>query len=151
MKVVIDTNIIINGASDENSVGFKIIKEIIGGRILAYATHQTMSENRHMLRNLVRDKEYNILLEDFFRKLNIVKVYKPIRIVSDPEDNKLVESAAASSADYLITSDREVLAVAEYGVTQIVTPQEFWAKYTAESEDSSSSWDDWSKMLLGGQ
>src|SRR5438046_117113 len=111
MKVVIDTNILINGANDESSYAFRIIKEIIAGKIEAYANHQTMSENRQMLRKMVNDREYRQSLEDFFAVLNIVKVFKHLRVVSDPEDNKLIESAAASGADYLITEDREVLAL----------------------------------------
>lgn len=149
MKIVIDTNILINASADESSHAFRIIKEVIDGRIEAYATHQTMGENRQMLRKLVRDKEYKILLEDFFRKLNMVKVYKPLDVVADDEDNKLIESAASSSADYLITEDKEVLDLDEYHRTKIVTPKEFWATYK-NGEDSDSSWDDWSKMLMGG-
>src|SRR3989338_8473494 len=74
MKVVIDTNIIVAGANDESSLAFKIVKEVIDGRLEAFATHQTMSENRQMLRKLVRDREYKTLLEDFFRRLKIVKL-----------------------------------------------------------------------------
>ena len=58
MRVVIDTNILIGGAGDESSYAFKIIKEVIEGRIEAYANHQTMSENRQMLRKLVKDRAY---------------------------------------------------------------------------------------------
>ena len=151
MKVVIDTNIIINASSDENSYAFKIIKEVIAGKIEAYANHQTMSENRQMLRKLVRDREYRETLEDFFRELNIVKVYQHLKVVSDPEDNKLIESAAASGADYLITEDREILDLEKYQRTEILTPKDFWAKYEAESSgDDNSAWGDWSRMLMGG-
>ena len=148
MKVVIDTNILINASTDESSYAFRIIREVIEGRIEAFATHQTMGENRQMLRKLVRDREYKTLLEDFFRKLKIVKVFKPLNVVSDPEDNKLFESAASSGADYLITNDREVLDIGEYHGTEVITPQDFWAKYKAESDDD-SAWGDWTKMLMG--
>ncbi len=147
-KVVIDTNIIVAGANDESSLAFKIVKEVIDGRLEAFATHQTMSENRQMLRKLVRDREYKTLLEDFFTNLQIVQIYQHLNVVADPEDNKLVESAVSSGADYLITNDKEVLDVDEYHGTKIVTPQEFWAKYKND-EDSGSGWSDWTKMLMG--
>lgn len=171
MKVVIDTNVIVHGADDESSYAFRIIKEVIDGRLEAFATHQTMSENRQMLRKLVRDREYKKLLEDYFRELQIVKVFQPLNVVSDPEDNKLIESAVSSGADFLITNDKEVLALDEYpgsgsliGLrpgeedqtslpgrhgTKIVTPDEFWAKYKAESSDDGSAWSDWTRMLMG--
>lgn len=148
MRVVIDTNILINGAADESSVAFKIIKEVIEGRIEAYATHQTMGENRQMLRKLVRDREYRELLEEYFRNLQIVKVFQHLHVVSDEEDNKLIESAASSGADYLITNDKEVLALENYHNTKIVLPDEFWATYKNNSDDT-SAWGDWAKMLMG--
>ena len=146
MRVVIDTNILIGGADDESSHAFKIIKAVIDGRLEAYATHQTMSENRQMLRKLVKDRAYRETLEDFFRNLQIVKPYKRLDVVSDPEDNKLFESAAAVGADYLITNDREVLDVGEYGKTKVLPPLEFWAKYT--EEDGDSAWQEWANMLF---
>ncbi|MBI4050113.1 MAG: putative toxin-antitoxin system toxin component, PIN family [Candidatus Doudnabacteria bacterium] len=148
MKIVIDTNVLINGAADEQSVAFKIVKEVIEGRIEAYATHQTMSENRQMLRKLVRDPEYRELLEEYFRNLQIVKVFQALNVVADPEDNKLFESAASSGAEYLISNDKEVLAVEQYHNTKIVPPDEFWATYKNETDDG-SAWNDWAKMLMG--
>lgn len=146
MKVVIDTNILVSAAQDENSMAWKIIREVIEGRLEAFATHQTMSENRQMLRKLIRDRQYRELLEEYFRRLLIVKVFKPVQVVSDPEDNKLFESAVASGADYIITNDGDVLYVEEFKGVKVVTPEEFWAKY---KEDDDSAWQDWSKMLMG--
>jgi len=149
MKVVIDTNILINAASDESSYAFRIIKEVIEGRVEAYATHQTMSENRQILRKLVRDREYRELLEEYFRKLNVTKIFKPVNVVADLEDNKLFESVVASGAEYLISEDKEVLEVGEYHNCQVISPQDFWAKYQNQADDG-SAWSDWSKMLMGG-
>ena len=147
MRVVIDTNILVGGADDESSYAFKIIKEVIDGRLEAFATHQTMSENRQMLRKLVKDRTYRETLEEFFRNLKIVKPFKRLDVVSDPEDNKLFESAAAANADYLISNDREVLDIGEFRKTSVVTPSEFWSKY--DNQDDDSSWNNWARMLMG--
>lgn len=160
MKIVIDTNILINASADESSYAFRIVKEVIVGRLEAFATHQTMSENRQMLQKLVKDKEYKTLLEDFFRKLKIVKFHSaPFtpslqkrglgELLSDQEDVKLLESAFASGADYLITNDRELLDVEQLNTTKIVIPQDFWNVYKNNDNDSNSAWGDWTKMLLG--
>ena len=159
MKVVIDTNILINASADESSYAFRIIKEVIEGRLEAFATHQMMGENRQMLRKLVRDREYREILEEFFRRLQIVNPSRPLsadtlpssgegRIVSDPEDVKLFESAKAAQADYIISEDREVLSVGDYEGTEVITPQDFWTKYQGEKDDG-SAWQDWGKMILG--
>ena len=162
MKVVIDTNILINAAGDEESRAFKILKEVIEGRIEAFATHQTMSENRQMLRKLISDREFRELVEEYFRVLNITKprLNLPLPaeggqgekesgwVVSDPEDNKLFESIAASGAEYLISEDKEVLAVENWHGCEVITPAEFWAKYKNSSDDG-SAWGDFTKMLMG--
>lgn len=148
MKVVIDTNILINAAGDESSYAYKILREVIEGRLVASATHQTMSENRQMLRKLVRDREYREMLEEYFRRLNVTKTYKPVNVVSDPEDNKLFESVAASGAEYLISEDREVLAAENYHGCEMITPNDFWAKYQSNRDDG-SAWGDWTKMVMG--
>lgn len=148
MRVVVDTNILINASSDESSYAFRIIKEVIEGRLEAFATHQMMGENRQMLRKLVKDREYRDLLEEFFRKLRIVKVYKSLNIVSDPEDNKLFESAVSSGADYIISEDKEVLDAGEYHGSEVISPKDFWAKYQGAKDDD-SQWNQWTKMLLG--
>lgn len=156
-KVVIDTNILIGGAYDENSASWKIIKGVIEGRIEAYATHNTMKENRLLLNQAVMDREYKELLEGYFRRLKIVKVHNaPFtpsyikrglgELLKDEEDYKLFESALAAEARYLITNDRDVLYVEEFEGVKVVTPEDFWGKY---KEDDDSTWQDWTKMLMG--
>ncbi|MBI4050464.1 MAG: putative toxin-antitoxin system toxin component, PIN family [Candidatus Doudnabacteria bacterium] len=168
VKVVIDTNILINASADESSYAFRIVKEVIEGRIEAFATHQMMSENRQMLRKLVKDRKYKELLENFFTRLKIVKIHNspppslilregapPLRVrggweelLSDKDDLKLFESALVAKADYIISEDKEVLAVENYAGTEAITPKDFWTKYQGE-KDGDSEWRDFSRMILG--
>jgi len=148
MRVVIDTNILIGGADDENSHSFKIIKEVIDGRLRAFVTHQTMKENKLLLRKSVKDWEYKELLSEYFRRLKIVRRKVKLDVVGDKEDNKLFESAVSSGAKYLITSDREVLDIGEYEGVEVINPERFWTRYQNEG-DSGSIWSEWAKMVLG--
>ena len=126
MRVVIDTNILIDGADDENSHSFKIVKEVVDGRLQAFATHQTMRENKSLLGQVVTDRDYRDFLSNYFRQLKIVRRRGKLDVVSDKEDNKLFESAVASGAQYLITNDREVLDVGEHEGVEVITPEKFW-------------------------
>lgn len=155
MKVVIDTNILINAAGDESSHAFRIVREVIEERLLAYANHQTMSENRQILRKLVKDRVYREMLEEYFRKLKVVKSSSLKSLPSGGggmgggrEDLKLFQSAIAARADYLITEDREVLEVEKYQGTEVITPRDFWIKYQGETGND-SVWEDWTKIILG--
>lgn len=147
IRVVVDTNILIGGAYDDSSYSFKIIQEVIAGRLQAFATHQTMRENKSLLGQIVTDRDYKELLTKYFHNLQIVRREKRLDVIQDKEDNKLFESAVAAKAEFLITNDREVLDVGEYEGVEVVRPDEFWSRY--KNDDSGSAWSEWGKMLLG--
>jgi uncharacterized protein len=146
MKVVLDTNVIIDGFKDEYSYQKRIIDEIISGGIEAYANHQTMRENKLILSQLIDNPEYRSELNDFFSQLNIVTNRHQIHIVRDPEDNKILESAVESGAEYLITNDNDLLSLEKYEHVSIVTPASFWARYKDDGEDM---WTRWTSFITG--
>lgn len=47
------------------------------------------------------------------------------KICRDPNDLKYLEAAASADADFLISSDKDLLALKTFGKTQIVTPNKF--------------------------
>ena len=135
-KVVLDTNVLINGFKDEYSYEKRIIDAVIGGEIEAYANRQTMRENKLMSRQVIGNpNEYQKDLNDFFSQLNLVDNHRQIHIVSDPEDNKILESAVEAEAEYLVTSDNDLLQLDEYQGVKIVNPAQFWVKYKDEGGD----------------
>lgn len=48
-----------------------------------------------------------------------------IRLCRDPKDNMLLEAAAASKAHYLITGDKDLLALKTFKNTKILKPAQF--------------------------
>ena len=52
-----------------------------------------------------------------------------IEILLDLSDNKFLEVAAASSADYLITGNNLDFTITEFEYTRIVSPKEYWNNY----------------------
>ena len=46
-------------------------------------------------------------------------------IVDDPTDNRILECAATSGSDYLVSGDNHLLKVGQYQGCKIVTPAEF--------------------------
>jgi putative PIN family toxin of toxin-antitoxin system len=147
MKVVLDTNVLITGFKDEYSYQKQIINEIISGRIEAYANHQTIRENKLILNNLIQDDSYKRELDNFFAQINSVINRRQIRIVSDPEDNKILESAVEAKADYLITEDRVLLDLSPFRDIKIVEPIVFWKNY--EEGQGNDPWAKWIKFVSG--
>jgi len=140
MRVVIDTNILINGSTDDYNYGNRIVDAILDGTITAFANKATRNENKLLTRIKIKDQDYLDKLKDFFGKLKIVQTKHPIKIVRDPEDNKLLESAVAAHAEYLVTSDMDLLILGNYEHIKIVRPEEFWNIY---EEAQGNRWQNW--------
>ncbi|MDB4940204.1 MAG: hypothetical protein JWO40_629 [Candidatus Doudnabacteria bacterium] len=149
MKVVLDTNVLISGFKDEYSYQKQIIDEIIAGRIEAYANHQTVRENKLILNNLIQEDSYKRELDSFFSQVNSVINRRQIRVVSDPEDNKILESAVEAKADYLITEDQALLELDPFQGIKIVPPIVFWKNY--EEGQGNDPWAKWIKFVSGDQ
>jgi putative PIN family toxin of toxin-antitoxin system len=59
-------------------------------------------------------------------------VYFPrikLDIISDKNDNMIIELADASSADFIITGNTTDFTFSHYKTTKIVTPREYWMIY----------------------
>ena len=146
MKVVLDTNVLIDGIKDDNSYEKRIIDAVIEGKIEAYANRQTMQENRLIVSQLLDNPQYESEVNDFFAQLNYVVNRHNINVVRDREDNKILESAVEAKADYLVTRDNDLLRIGSYEDIKIVNPSEFWVRY---SDDDNSLWNQWAAFIKG--
>lgn len=135
MKIVLDTNVLIDGFKDGHSYEKRIIDAVINGEVEAFANKQTLRENHLLLGMRVEDESYHKELDSFFTQVNDVINRRRINVVRDPEDNKILESAVEARADYLVTSDNDLLTLKEFRRIKIVTPIEFWKTYKDEGMD----------------
>ena len=146
MKIVLDTNVIIDGIKDEYSYEKQIIDAVRSGEIEAYANHQTIQENKLIMRRLIENPEYEKDINDLLSQINHVVNRRQINIVRDPEDNKILESAVEAGAEYLVTRDNDLLSLESYGDVEIVNPSQFWVRYKDESGDL---WKQWAGFFSG--
>ena len=70
MKIVIDTNVIIDGIKDDYSYEKQILDCVIKGEIEAYANHQTLSENKLIMKQLINDESYKQEINNLFAQIN---------------------------------------------------------------------------------
>jgi putative PIN family toxin of toxin-antitoxin system len=146
MKVVLDTNILIDGFKDDYSFEKKIIDAVLEGDLEAYANKRTLRENRRLSSQLIENPGYQNFLEKFFESVRDVYGRQRLNVVRDPEDNKILESALSARAEYLITNDNDLLTLEEFRGIKIVRPAEFWAKFKDEGMEF---WKDWTKFITG--
>ena len=48
-------------------------------------------------------------------------------VKDDPTDNRILECAVAGRSEYIVTGDKHLLRLGQFGETRIVTPAEFLA------------------------
>lgn len=144
MKVVLDTNVLIDGFKDEYSYQKRIIDAVIAGELEAYANKQTLQENQLILKQLIDNSDYKQQLEEFFAHVNRVTNRRRVHVVGDREDNKILESAVEARADYLVTSDNDLLSLKQYQDVVIVSPAGFWTNYKDSGGDL---WKQWTQFI----
>ena len=145
LKIVIDTNVLIDGSTDDYNYCNRVINEVIAGDCLAYANHSTIRENLLLINRKITDEGYKKRLQYFFNKLQPVDNFATSLVAEDEEDNKILGSALAAKADFLITADRHLLKIGQVQGVKIVTPAEFWNRY---EDNSDSGWLTWLKNFV---
>lgn len=63
------------------------------------------------------------------------ELYKPnikLNIITDQDDNMILELAEESNADFIITGNTNDFTMSAYKSTKIVTPKEYWENYKPE-------------------
>ncbi|MDR1339135.1 MAG: putative toxin-antitoxin system toxin component, PIN family [Prevotellaceae bacterium] len=128
MKVIFDTNVWISFLIGKR---LSFIKEYIAdARITIIITGQLIEEikevtQRKQLRKYFpQEKVWELLnfLDTIAKKIEI----KPTHFMSrDPKDNFLLDLTDASSADYLITGDKDLLSLNPFKTAKILTPADF--------------------------
>lgn len=61
------------------------------------------------------------------------KIYEPkteLQIIKDDADNRILELAQISKADFIITGNTKDFTMESFGETKIVTPKEYWEKHS---------------------
>jgi len=142
MRVVLDTNVLINGFDDDYSVQAKLINAVIEGELEAIVTAQVLREYSKLMRKLVRDVTYRERIEQYIAAAKEVQPSDVALQIDDEEDRKFLAAAVGGSATHVVTSDRHLLDVGEAGDVRVVTPQEAWVHWQ-DSLDDAASWRGW--------
>ncbi len=144
MKVVLDTNTLIDASEDFYHYANRIIDLVIAGQIEAYANKATLRENKFLSSKKIQDEGFHKKLDYFFDLVKPIENSERLEVVEDRDDNKILESALAAKADYLITSDKHLLKIEKFKGIKIVTPARFWTLW----EDEREGWAKWLRNFI---
>ena len=131
-KLILDTNIIVS-ALISNSIPTKILYELVlTQKVKVCLTEEIFAEYIEVLNRekFTKYTNFKSKADIVLNKLREISTYyetnRKIEILSDTSDNKFLELAAVSSADYLITGNTLDFQITEFEYTRILTPREYW-------------------------
>ncbi|MDP2792486.1 MAG: putative toxin-antitoxin system toxin component, PIN family [Sulfurisoma sp.] len=137
LRVVLDTNVLLSGIAYPASVPGKVLAAWRHGSVDVLLSAYILDELRRVLPRLAHRHGLTLAeIDDLVDALSIqAEVIEPLpgvepdlRDVDDqPVLGTLLAALKTSGADYLITGDKDLLAMAER--YPIVTPAKFWATH----------------------
>lgn len=132
LRVVLDTNVLVSGLAYPASLPGRIVGAWRQGAIVVVLSHYILDE---MVRVLPRLSKITLTAADI-RDLADTFMFLADVIdpdaeqdadLRDPNDQPVLATWKAAQADYLITGDKDLLALAER--YPIVSPAEFWNRH----------------------
>jgi putative PIN family toxin of toxin-antitoxin system len=134
-KIVIDTNVLVSALIQRSYPYYIVFEAFSNNEIQLCLSEELFAEYFNVL-NRKKFSRYpdfianaQALLVDLEKIA--VKFYPTVHleIISDSDDNKLLELAVSCNADFLITGNTKDFTLHEYKGTKIVTPKEYWTEY----------------------
>ena len=134
LRVVLDTNVLVSGIAYPKSISGRIVGAWNQGAIKVVLSRYILGEMARILPRLDQKlhwnpSDYADLIDILTLRAELVEP-EPLdpKAVRDPGDVPVLGTLLASKADYLITGDKDLLALAEK-YSNIVLPADFWRKH----------------------
>jgi uncharacterized protein len=132
LRVVLDTNVILSGIAYPTSIPGRIVAGWNQGTISVTLSHHILDE---VVRSLPRILRGRLSLDEIRELVDslvfIAEVVEPATVkepaLRDEADLPILGTLLAAQADYLITGDKDLLALADR--YPIVTPAAFWQRH----------------------
>ena len=133
LRVVLDTNVLVSGIAYPASVPGRIVATWRQGGLDVALSRYILDELSRVLPRLNHRLNWSEAdFADFIDILAInVDMVEPVAIsdmdLRDAADQPVLGTLLAAKADYLVTGDRDLLALAAR--YPIITPAEFWSRH----------------------
>ncbi|MHB1936673.1 MAG: putative toxin-antitoxin system toxin component, PIN family [Acidobacteriaceae bacterium] len=132
LRVVLDTNVLVSGLAYPGSVPGRILGVWQQGGLdvvlSRYILEEMVRVQPRLSRILLSSAEIRDLADNFMFLADIVEpAAEPDEQLRDNADRPILGTLRVAQADYLITGDKDLLALAER--YPIVTPATFWERH----------------------
>lgn len=127
MKVVLDTNVLVAAFLTEGICYRLLLRARKKEYNLVLSAHLIAEFEGVLLRKFSLSQSElldvrNLLAEAIHEMRGEVGPIKPVS--RDPDDDRILACASASSADYVVTGDEDLLVMKQYGGTRILAPRD---------------------------
>ncbi len=130
-KIILDTNVIVSSLIQKN-YPYLIIDHCIEGNANICLSNPILQEYIEVLGRpkFSRFADFKTNADFLIARLSeISEIYEPInklKIIKDGPDNRLLELADISKAEFIITGNTNDFTMKTFKKTRIVTPKEYW-------------------------
>ena len=134
-KIVIDTNVFVSALIQRNYPYYILNDLVLDNKITLCVSEELLAEYFEVLARPKFSK-----FQDFFARAesllvyieNKAMVFQPkikLNIISDFDDNKIIELADECNADFIITGNTNDFTFSSYKNTKILTPKDYWENH----------------------
>ncbi|HEU5350699.1 MAG TPA: putative toxin-antitoxin system toxin component, PIN family [Terracidiphilus sp.] len=132
LRVVLDTNVLVSGLAYPSSIPGRIVEAWKHGSLEMAVSRYILDEMARVLPRLKRIRltkaEIRDLTDGLMFLAELVEPEKSVvPLLRDPADQAILGTLIAARANYLITGDKDLLAIA--GRYPVVTPAQFWERH----------------------
>jgi len=133
LKAVIDTNLFVRGLL-KGATALPLIEALKNNKFQLLISSSLIAElidvlSRDRLKKYFSPEDLEELLKLIESQGTIVETNESIQDCRDTKDNIVLECAIAGSADFIITSDKDLLVLHPYREIKIIGPQEFMRNF----------------------
>ena len=130
-RIIFDTNLWISFLITNNLT--QLDSALISKKCIILFSQELLDEfievaARPKLRKYFDNGALENLIETIEKFSEFIDVTSEVKFLKDPKDDFLLSLALDGNADYLITGDKELLNVKNYGKTEIISFSEFTVK-----------------------
>ena len=128
MRIVIDTNIIAS-AIFFGGRPRELLELLLQRELSAFITKEIIEEYRgtiEYLQNEYPQKRIAVPLTQIIAACNMIETTSTVKVCRDPDDDKFFSCAVDSHSLYIVSGDKDLLAVKAYKDVQVVTVAQFF-------------------------
>ena len=129
IRFVFDTNVVISALLLKQSVSRRAFDKArrMGRLLISEITIEELDRvlKRQKFKKYVTEEERMEFITAFVREGHLIDITERVNVCRDPDDNKFLELALSGGATYIISGDKDLLALHPFRGIAVLTPAQF--------------------------